>query len=133
MLSSGLWKLLKNREKKINAKILLLCILLVIESLEVVVEKLRNAHDYSAQTAIPKTWNNIFTLNLVKTVEILKYYVGGLQSWKLRSEGKFSRDKENSVLKLGLLQLFLHFRIQNHFLQIFFELSLQYTHFWERL
>lgn len=36
-------------------KILLLCILLVIESLEVVAEELRNAHDYSAQTAIPKT------------------------------------------------------------------------------
>lgn len=79
MSSSGLWKPLKKSRKKIDAKILLLCILLVIGSLEVA-EELRIAHDYSAQTAISKTWNNIFTLNLVKTVEKLKYFVVGLES-----------------------------------------------------
>lgn len=71
----------KIKGKKINAEILLLCILLVIGSLEVVAEELRIAHDYSVQTAISKTGSkNIFTLNLVKTVERLKYFVGGVQS-----------------------------------------------------
>lgn len=77
------WGFLKAIEKikgKINAKILLLCILLVIGSLEVVAEELRIAQDYSVQTAICETWNNIFTLNLGKTFEMLKYFVGGLQS-----------------------------------------------------
>lgn len=80
MLSSGLWKLLRKSRKKINAEILLLHILLVIGSLEVVAEELRIAHDHSAQTAIYKTGSNIFTLNLVKTIERLKYFVGGVQS-----------------------------------------------------
>lgn len=71
----------KIKGKKINAEILLLCILLVIGSLEVVAEELRIAHDYSVRTAISKTGSkNIFTLNLVKTVERLKYFVGGVQS-----------------------------------------------------
>lgn len=80
MLSSGLWKLLRQSRQKINAENLLLCILLVIGSLEVAAEELRIAHDYSAQTAISKTGSNIFTLNLVKTIERLKYFVGGVQS-----------------------------------------------------
>lgn len=79
MLSSGLWKLLRKSKERINAEILHLCILLVIGSL-VVAEELRIAHDYSVQTAISKTGSNIFTLNLVKTVERLKYFVGGVQS-----------------------------------------------------
>lgn len=73
-------KAIEKIKGKINAKILLLCILLVIGSLEVVAEELRIAHDYSAQTAISKTRNNIFTLNLVKAIETLKCFVGGLQS-----------------------------------------------------
>lgn len=79
MLSSGLWKLLRKSRERINAEILHLCILLVIGSLEVVAEELRIAHDYSAQTAISKTGSNIFTLNLVKTDERLKHFVGGVQ------------------------------------------------------
>jgi len=48
-------KAIEKIKGKINAKILLLCILLLIGSLEVVAEELRIAHDYSAQTAISKT------------------------------------------------------------------------------
>jgi len=48
-------KAIEKIKGKINAKILLLCILLVIGSLEVVAEELRIAQDYSAQTAICET------------------------------------------------------------------------------